>query len=70
MAAPNARTTGTPDFMTSATTADILAAELLDHAEQVEKTAAEEGQARVQAARVRGIKRAAAQLVGIHQGGE
>lgn len=64
-----ARTTtaGTmPEFMTSPILAEFLAAELDQHAGVVETHAAENGRSRIDAARVRSIRGAMAQLAAYH----
>lgn len=66
MAQPSARSTTSsaslPDFVTSPIAAGLIAAELLERADEVERQATEQGASRITAARVRMIRRAAKQL--------
>lgn len=64
MATPgNARNTAVVlDFTTSQTAAEILSAELTEHAEHVEAAAREAGQSLITEARVRALRRNAKQL--------
>lgn len=65
MARPSTATNGpavTLDVLSSPSAADVMAAELYEHADRVEAEGREQGTSRVLEARVRAIRRTAGQL--------
>ena len=63
---PSTTPTKAPDLLTSPIAAELLVAELHEHADRVERDAAEAGQSRIAEARVRIIRRHAAQVERVH----
>lgn len=61
-----ARSNVTPDFMSSPNVGEFVALALEDYADSAEKDAAEHGQSRTAAAMIRLYRRAAQQLLGVH----
>lgn len=67
MTRPTRTTSATaPDLMTSASSAEMLAAELEEHAARVEHEAAENGNSRIVQARVRVLRRHVRQIEAVH----